>query len=638
MKGSGHQWRRAVPGLAILVVACVLAEGLATPAARASAPSPAAVGIQPGDVPGYSPVSATLTSLTSTTLPAALRQCGAGSPLLAQIGVGPASTISVLYGQGEGPFGVPALLVGTAVLTDGSTADAQQAFALLDSSTLQACWLSTYGAITTAMTSGLATLLTASRSALPPLTLGKGAQSTGFVFAETASMLGETVRDTIEITVLHVGTMVTLLFTLATNESFPEPVRTAVARAVAERMGASPATSTTPATPTPGPTTAPRSCRRPGIPEQGKPVLADAQVGGIVHVHVRFTVEITGTDGSSTCVWTETTRSRPTGGSTRPQPAATTWRVLLDGPLHSAAAAHKVYVAAGAAASVKVAVTHLGDAAELVSGAGFAPAPSLLVRAGRYYLAFSSASARSSPTTSAVLQGLAAAVLVRLGFTPSHSHKTLRRKQWSSDWANGSFCKSYGQPVLATFRGVASCGQPYVNRSSNTSPRPICYPVHTCRPPGVLFDATGFQCVEYADRYFYYVTGVGTFPFDPGSDTAEALYYKFHATNRRLGLVPPGVLGGTSTFQPSLKKGDLISMWRPGFTRSFGAPDPTGHVAIVTSVHVEQGSDGKYSGHITMINENAQHGITAIEVRTNVLSYGGGYFTRFQWLTGLPTS
>lgn len=102
--------------------------------------------------------------------------------------------------------------------------------------------------------------------------------------------------------------------------------------------------------------------------------------------------------------------------------------------------------------------------------------------------------------------------------------------------------------------------------------------------------------------------------------------------------MPPGALGGTSTFEPSLAKGDIISMWRPGYTVAFGKPDPTGHVAVVTSVKVKQGKDGRYSGQITLINQNAQGGTTSIQVRTSVLSYGGGYFTKFQWLTGLPTS
>ena len=627
MASGGQHWGRTAARVVALLGACVLAECLAVPGALAT-PSPATVGIQPSDVPGYTPVPPTLTSITSTTLPAALRSCAGASPLLGQVGTGPAATTSEFYGQGEGPFGVPALLAGTVVLTDGSATEAQQAFALLDSSGLQSCWLSTYLAITTAFVSGLATPLTAHQSPLPALSLGSNVQSTGFAFHVTATVLGQTVTDSIGITVIHVGTLVTILFTGGTNETFPETLRASVARDVALRMGA---TSPSPTSPQP---TAPRFCLRRGIPHDKKPVLTDAQVGAIVHARVQFTVEIT--NGSTTCVWTETTHSKVSSG-TVPGALTTTWHVLVDGPLRSTTAARAAYERARVSASPAVTLTDLGDAAALVSTTNPSPGSALLVRAGRYYLELYSATATPSPTETAILQGLATAVLVRLGVASSHTSKKLERKTWATDWADAAFCHSYQQPVLATFHGVASCGERYVNRYSNTSPSPICYPAYRCRPPGVLFDTSGFQCVEYADRYFYYMTGIGTFPFDPGSDTAEALYYKFHGKNPQLGLVPPGALGGTSTFEPSLAKGDIISMWRPGYS-AFGRPDTTGHVAVVTSVKVKKGKNGKYSGQITMINQNAQKGITSIQVRTGVLSYDGGYFTKFQWLTGLPTS
>jgi hypothetical protein len=623
---SGGRQRGGAPArLVALAGALLLAECLAAPAAVAS-PSPAAVGIQPGDVPGYSPVSPTLTSLTSTTLPAALRQCASSDPLLGQFGTGPAATISTLYGQGEGPFGVPALLVGTAVFTDGSAADAQHAYTLLASPSLQSCWLSTYETITTAIVSGLATLLTGSQTTLPDLSLGSNVQSASFGFVENVSALGETVRDSLGVTAIHVGTIVTLLFTLATNETFPETVRVGVAHDVAGRMGATP-------TPPPVTVTKAKACRHAGIPTPTAPLLTTAQVDGVVHARARFEGERT--SGSSLCVWADRTYSRLTDGST-PAAVTTTWQVLVDGPLTSPAAARKAYRSAGAPASVAVTLPHLGDAAELVTGPTFSPSPWLLVRAGRYFLRFSSATAVDSPTESAILQGLATAVLVRLKFTPAHSTKTLGAKSWPTDWAGRTFCAAYGQPYLATFRGVASCGERFVGRTSNLQGA-ICYPAHaplhtSCRRSGeVTFDTTGFQCVEYADRYFYYTTGIGTFPLDPGSDTAEALYYRFHARNPGLGLVPPGTLGATSRFKPTLVKGDIISMWRstPG---DGWAADTTGHVAVVTRVHVTHGS-----GRITMINQNAQGGITHITVSTGVLSYGGGEFVSFQWLTGLPT-
>ncbi|MGH9098880.1 MAG: hypothetical protein ACRDV8_01450, partial [Acidimicrobiales bacterium] len=72
----------------------------------------------------------------------------------------------------------------------------------------------------------------------------------------------------------------------------------------------------------------------------------------------------------------------------------------------------------------------------------------------------------------------------------------------------------------------------------------------------------------------------------------------------------------------------IISMW--------SGTDEAGHVGVVESTKHLSEKDGKYSGQITIINENAQGGITPIIVTTNVLSMYG--FTKFQWLTGLPTS
>jgi hypothetical protein len=70
-------------------------------------------------------------------------------------------------------------------------------------------------------------------------------------------------------------------------------------------------------------------------------------------------------------------------------------------------------------------------------------------------------------------------------------------------------------------------------------------------------------------------------------------------------------------------------MWTPGTGTDT-------HVAVVEQVRVHKNSNGKYSGTITVINENAQNGITPIKVTTNKLTMFG--FTQFQWLTGLPTS
>jgi hypothetical protein len=94
-------------------------------------------------------------------------------------------------------------------------------------------------------------------------------------------------------------------------------------------------------------------------------------------------------------------------------------------------------------------------------------------------------------------------------------------------------------------------------------------------------------------------------------------------------LLPKGVPGGTKDYQPSLHVGDIISMWSSG--------DPTGHVAVVKQVDVTKGANGKYTGTIKIVNENAQGGVTTLTVSTNVMWYRHE-FTTFQWLTGLPTS
>jgi CHAP domain len=445
------------------------------------------------------------------------------------------------------------------------------------------------------------------------------------------------VKDSGEVTVIHVGTIVTLLFALTTNETFPETLRASIARNIADRMGAEP--TPTPA-PTPAPTpTSPQSCLRAGIPDPNKPVLTDAQVVAIVRGKVQLTGETT--NGTTVCVWSRTI-PHVTNGST-PANGTLTWQVAIDGPLASTAAAHQAYVAGSQGAAVSVVVPNLGDEAELAPLAG-TTSGRLLVQAGKYFLQFDSVNAPAE-TETGILLALAETVLVGLKLTPASSPETIARKSWSTDWAGPSFCEDYDQPYLkATFRGVASCGVPYVAGETTNLTGAVCYPVShpapgTCKSSkDVVFNVTGFQCVEYVLRYFYFMTGIRTTRLDDnGDDVATELYYAFHAKNPQLGLDPltskkkaKGLTVGTSKYKPSLVKGDIISMW--------SADDEAGHVAVVQKVTVHKNSNGTYSGQITMVNENAQHGITPINVTNSRLTYGGGYFTTFQWLTGLPTS
>ncbi|MGH8989381.1 MAG: hypothetical protein ACRDXC_12450, partial [Acidimicrobiales bacterium] len=63
--------------------------------------------------------------------------------------------------------------------------------------------------------------------------------------------------------------------------------------------------------------------------------------------------------------------------------------------------------------------------------------------------------------------------------------------------------------------------------------------------------------------------------------------------------------------------------------------DPAGHVAVVIKVSVTKSGHG----YITIINENASAtGITHITVVDGKLTFTHGYYTAFEWLTGLPTS
>lgn len=624
MRTAGcHLWRRA-PWLAAVIGACLLAGGLVSPSALA-APTPTAIGIQASDVPGYAPVSPTTTSLGSTTLPTALRQCAASDPLLSQFGTGAAATISGLYGQGEGPFGVPALLIGTAVFTDGSATDAQRAFTLLASPSLQSCWLTTYPRVTTAITSGLATLLTSHESAVPSLSLGANVQTTAFAFDETVSALGQTVKDTVQVTVIHVGAVLTLLFTLSTNETFPESVRASVARSIANRMGAKPTTPTSEVAKA-------KACLHPGIPDATSPLLTTKQVDGVVRAKAKFVGETKET--MSVCVWrvSGTTKLRT---ATRPQ--STVWRVGVEGPLASKPDAHAAYLSAAKSASLSVVVPDLGNEAEDL---GTSPSPTLIVAAGKYFLEFSS-TAPSDATETMVLDRLATLTLARLHLaspvqTPS-SGTGSQRKRWSTPhWAGRAFCAAYGQPFLATFRGVAACGEKYVNTTSNLQGA-TCYPKEPqCRAPGVEFDSTGFQCVELANRYFYFMTGLAmgrrAGAWTDGSDLVTLLYKSYKKSIPGLGVV--GLPSGTKNYQPSLHVGDIISM---GGGRALARGDTAGHVAVVTKVDVHK-HNGAYQGTITMLNQNAQGGITQIAVVDGKMSYGGGYFTAFEWLTGLPTS
>jgi hypothetical protein len=200
----------------------------------------------------------------------------------------------------------------------------------------------------------------------------------------------------------------------------------------------------------------------------------------------------------------------------------------------------------------------------------------------------------------------------------------------STDWAGSSFCTRYGVPIMgANYKGVAACGDPYVNASSNTQGT-ISYTT----PSGntVIFDGgtgAGFQCVELVARYFYFQTAQN--PPHPayGSQFANELGGPSYGYN----VVPAYSTAksdnaGTNTFQNSITPGNIISMW--------SASDSTGHVAVVTRVNVTGGT-----GTITVMDENAlATGTYTITVSNGKMLYPlkvGGY-NEFQWTTNLPGS
>jgi CHAP domain len=182
----------------------------------------------------------------------------------------------------------------------------------------------------------------------------------------------------------------------------------------------------------------------------------------------------------------------------------------------------------------------------------------------------------------------------------------------SSDWAGSTFCASYHVRYMGTtFNGVAACGDPYNGTSSNNQGAIMYH--------GVLLDSVGFQCVELAARYFYYVTGNKPPSASNGGDYAWAVYSAYS----KYGISPGGASGGVDSYQSTLVPGDIISMWSPS--------DPTGHVGVVTSVSL----NSALTGTIRVIDENASaNGSDVIKVTNGAMTFNG--LNEFQWVYNLP--
>jgi CHAP domain-containing protein len=182
-----------------------------------------------------------------------------------------------------------------------------------------------------------------------------------------------------------------------------------------------------------------------------------------------------------------------------------------------------------------------------------------------------------------------------------------------ASWAGSGFCARYSNAPYTgeTWNGVAACGNPYPANNQGD----ISY-------NGVTFDTVGFQCVELAARYFYYVTG--KIPPTParGSDFVYDLNSEYGYS-----IYPTGSRNGTSAFQNSIKPGNIISMW--------STADPVGHVGVVISVNVTNGS-----GTIKIMDENGSGtGTDTINVQKGTMSYpyaANESYNSFQWTTNMP--
>jgi hypothetical protein len=182
-----------------------------------------------------------------------------------------------------------------------------------------------------------------------------------------------------------------------------------------------------------------------------------------------------------------------------------------------------------------------------------------------------------------------------------------------TNWAASGFCSRFPNAPYTgeTWNGVAACGNAYPNNNQGK----ISY-------NGVPFDSVGFQCVELAARYFYYVTGKT--PPTPAAGSAFASSLK---SQYGYNVYPASAGSGTSTFQSSITKGNIISMWSAG--------DPIGHVGVVISVNVTNGT-----GSIEIMDENGSGtGTDWINVQNGIMSYGyapNQSYNYFQWTTNMP--
>lgn len=223
--------------------------GVSTPPSSAQTESPQAIGLQPSDVPGFTPIDPSVQNITDPNdegFDQAFIQCAQNTLLLSEFDTGPDATESQLYGQGQSTFGNSTLTVGTAVFTDGNAADAYTAYSVLASSSFQNCWASTMDSLNN--TQGTTTITPTTVKPLSTPQYGSG--STGFTMDSSFSVSDGDYRAELTESIVDSGSVVTMLLTTAFEATFPDSLRLSVLAAIAQRMGAAPAT------PTPTPTIA----------------------------------------------------------------------------------------------------------------------------------------------------------------------------------------------------------------------------------------------------------------------------------------------------------------------------------------------------------------------------------------------
>jgi hypothetical protein len=358
-------------------------------------------------------------------------------------------------------------------------------------------------------------------------------------------------------------------------------------------------------------------CLGSALPKPAVPVLTDRQAISALHEQVTFAGE-TGGSRAPACQWNGNPLP-PNQVGPYSHYQVQLW-LGLHAPFASSSAARSYYEPMTTVFGTPTAAPDVGTAAVFRPGQDEVTAQ-LLVLARQYVFELSLNSSLPQAAQQADLITVADTVLTRLGQLTAPRPTPVKR--WKTDWAGKSFChtKAAGKQYLGTsWHGLAACGAEYPNNFQGK----ISY-------KGVVFDTAGFQCVELAERYFYYFTGQPG-PFANGSDLAEVLYYRYHHADPNLGLYPGGVLGRTSRYQATLKAGDIISIWS-------NSDSVVGHVGVVIGTALHRGRDGRESGTITVLNENAaRNGRDTIQVTDGSMFFPDGSYPYFQWLYGLPAS